>query len=265
MRQLAAAWEAAAAVVTEWAEQTAAVTSEAFHKLANDPAIRAVMESWRTGPVWGRRECECVCARSHPDDMGICDKRAVITRRLPTGLGSQMDVPLCAPCAVAQGVAELPKLPAVPGSRRDSASRSAPRVRRLSVVGEQVPEIRGWLGQKLPPGTDQVEFLPLRGPHAPVTKLQDAGARNGGEHRWMGRDDRLGAGSGQIVKQRSKPKAGGERQRGVGFVHEVEARRQVGRRLRVAAQRHRVTRLAPGAVQGGALVMPNGARCPKYA
>jgi hypothetical protein len=110
LRQLAAAWEAATAVVTEWAEQTAAVTSEAFHKLSSDPAIRAVLESWRTTLVWGQRDCKCVCARSHPDDMGICDKRAVITRRLPTDLGGEVYVPLCAPCAVAQGVAEMPRL-----------------------------------------------------------------------------------------------------------------------------------------------------------
>ena len=110
LRQLAAAWEAATAVVTEWAEQTAAVTSEAFHKLSSDPAIRAVLESWRITLVWGQRDCKCVCARSHPDDMGICDKRAVITRRLPTDLGGEVDVPLCAPCAVAQGVAEMPRL-----------------------------------------------------------------------------------------------------------------------------------------------------------
>ena len=116
LRQLAAAWEAATAVVTEWAEQTAAVTSEAFHKLSSDPAIRAVLESWRTTLVWGQRDCKCVCARSHPDDMGICDKRAVITRRLPTDLGGEVDVPLCAPCAVAQGVAEMPRLSCMMGT-----------------------------------------------------------------------------------------------------------------------------------------------------
>lgn len=110
LRQFAAAWEAAAAVVTEWAEQTATVTGEAFHKLTSDPAIRAVLESWRTTLLRGRRECECVCARSHPDDMGICDKSAVITRRLHAALGGDVDVPLCAPCAVAQGVAEMPRL-----------------------------------------------------------------------------------------------------------------------------------------------------------
>lgn len=116
LRQLTAAWEAATAVVTEWAEQTAAITSEAFHKLSSDPAIRAVLESWRTTLVWGHRDCECVCARSHPDDMGICDQRAVITRRLPTDLGGDADVPLCAPCAVAQGVAEMPRLPCMMGT-----------------------------------------------------------------------------------------------------------------------------------------------------
>ena len=108
VRQFVAAWEAATAVVAEWAERTAAVTAEAFHKLTTDPAVRAVVEGWRIAPVWARRVCECSCARSHPDDMGVCDKRAVIVRRLATDTGGGVDVPLCAPCAVAQGVAEMP-------------------------------------------------------------------------------------------------------------------------------------------------------------
>jgi len=33
----------------------------------------------------------------------------VITRRFAAGLGGEVDVPLCAPCAVAQGVAEMPR------------------------------------------------------------------------------------------------------------------------------------------------------------
>ena len=41
-RQLLAAWHAATAVAAEWAERTAAVTAEAFHKLTSDPAVRAV-------------------------------------------------------------------------------------------------------------------------------------------------------------------------------------------------------------------------------
>jgi hypothetical protein len=109
VRQFVAAWEATAAVVAEWAERTAAATSEAFHKLASDPAIRAVLEDWRITFAGARRDCGCSCARSHPDDIGICDKDAVITRRLPTGPAGDMEVPLCAPCAVAQGVAELPR------------------------------------------------------------------------------------------------------------------------------------------------------------
>ncbi len=109
LRQFAAAWEATTAVVAEWAEQTAAVTSEAFHKLTTDPAIRAVLEKWRITVVFTRRDCECPCIRSHPDDVGICDKSAVITRRVTMGPGGDVEVPLCAPCAVAQGVAELPR------------------------------------------------------------------------------------------------------------------------------------------------------------
>ncbi len=108
LQQLAAAWHAAAAVAAEWAERTAAVTAEAFGKLTSDPAIRAVMETWRVAVVWPQRDCECLCAISHPKDVGVCDHRAVITRRIPAERDGGMDVPLCAPCAVAQGVAEMP-------------------------------------------------------------------------------------------------------------------------------------------------------------
>jgi len=107
VRLFTAAWEAATAVATEWAEQTAAVAREALHKLANDPAVRAAWESWRIALVWTRQDCDCVCARSHPDDMGVCDNRAVITRRRADGRNGDVDVALCAPCAVAQGVAEF--------------------------------------------------------------------------------------------------------------------------------------------------------------
>jgi|SRR5208282_2825452 len=108
VRALAAAWEAAASLVAEWAEQTAAVARESFHKLASDPAVRAALESWRIALVWTRQDCGCLCDTAHPDDVGVCDNHAVITRRLATGLDGGVDVPLCAPCAVAQGVAEMP-------------------------------------------------------------------------------------------------------------------------------------------------------------
>ena len=108
LRQLAAAWQAATAVAAEWAERTAAVTAEAFHKLSSDPAVRAVMETWRVTVAWPLSDCECPCAVSHPEDPGVCDHRAVITRRIQADRDGGMDVALCAPCAVAQGVAEMP-------------------------------------------------------------------------------------------------------------------------------------------------------------
>ena len=108
LRQLADAWRAAAAVAAEWAERTSAVTAEAFHKLTSDPAIRAAMETWRAAVVWPLHDCECPCSDAHPDDIGVCDNRAVITRRIPANGENGKDVPLCAPCAVAQGVAEMP-------------------------------------------------------------------------------------------------------------------------------------------------------------
>jgi alpha-ketoglutarate-dependent taurine dioxygenase len=109
VRQFVAAWQAATAVAAEWAERTAAVTAEAFRKLTSDPSVRAVAEAWRTMGVWPQRDCECPCTNAHPEDTGVCDHRAVITRRLPAGRDGAADVPLCAPCAVAQGVAELPR------------------------------------------------------------------------------------------------------------------------------------------------------------
>jgi hypothetical protein len=107
IRQFVAAWQAATTVAAEWAERTAVVTTESFHKLTTDPAVRALLERLRSATAWIPRECECPCADSHPDDLGVCDKRAVITRRLPQGINGLVDVPLCAPCAVAQGVAEM--------------------------------------------------------------------------------------------------------------------------------------------------------------
>jgi len=107
-RQLLAAWQAATAVAAEWAERTAAVTAEAYQKLTRDPAVRAVGEVWRTMVGWPQRACECSCTDSHPNDLGVCDHRAVITRRIPAGRNAGADVPLCAPCAVAQGFAEMP-------------------------------------------------------------------------------------------------------------------------------------------------------------
>jgi hypothetical protein len=99
-RQFAAAWEAAAGALAEWGQKVAAATTEALEKL--DPAVRAGLEAGRAALAGDWRRCRCPCGTAHPDDFGVCDGRPVMTRRSGEG-----DVPLCAPCAVAQGVAEM--------------------------------------------------------------------------------------------------------------------------------------------------------------
>ncbi len=99
-RQLAAAWQAAAAALGEWTQRVTAATTEALDKL--DPAVRAAIEAGRVALVREWRGCQCPCSKAHPADMGVCDGKAVMTRRL-----GDADAQLCAPCAVAQGVAEM--------------------------------------------------------------------------------------------------------------------------------------------------------------
>ena len=101
-RQFAAAWGVATEVLGEWAQRVKAATAEALGKL--DPAVRAAIEAGRAALAGDWRACHCPCGEAHPDDMGVCDGRAVMTRQRG-GVG----VPLCAPCAVAQGVAEMPR------------------------------------------------------------------------------------------------------------------------------------------------------------
>jgi hypothetical protein len=99
-QQFSAAWQAATAAIGAWQKQVAAATNEALTKL--DPAVRAAVEAGRSAFSGDWRKCRCQCGTAHPDDAGVCDGRAVMTRRQGTAA-----VPLCAPCAVAQGVAEM--------------------------------------------------------------------------------------------------------------------------------------------------------------
>ena len=101
-RQLAAAWQAAAEALGEWRDQVSAATAEAVEKL--DPAARAAVDAVRAAFAGNWGACQCLCATAHPADKGVSDGGAILTRRL-----DGVDVPLCAPCAVAQGVAEMPK------------------------------------------------------------------------------------------------------------------------------------------------------------
>jgi hypothetical protein len=100
-RRFAAAWQAATAALGEWREQVTAATAEALDKL--DPAVRAALEAARAALAGNWGACQCPCATAHPQDKDVCDGRALLTRRL-----GETDMPLCAPCAVAQGVAEMP-------------------------------------------------------------------------------------------------------------------------------------------------------------
>ena len=100
-RQFAAAWQAATAALGYWRDQVTAATAEAMDKL--DPAVKAAVQAARAAFAGDWGACKCQCASAHPQDTDVCDHSAVLTRRL-----GQADVPLCAPCAVAQGVAEMP-------------------------------------------------------------------------------------------------------------------------------------------------------------
>jgi hypothetical protein len=100
-QRLAKAWQVAAVALGQWREQVAAATSEAVDKI--DPAARAALDAIRAALAGDWGACQCQCANTHPQDKNVCDHSAVLTRRL-----GDTDVPLCAPCAVAQGVAEMP-------------------------------------------------------------------------------------------------------------------------------------------------------------
>ena len=99
-QQFRAAWQAAADAVNEWTRRVSEATHEAVDKI--EPAVRAVVEAGRSAVTGEWRACHCRCDTAHPDDSGVCDGRAVMTRRV-----GETDVSLCAPCAVAQGVAEM--------------------------------------------------------------------------------------------------------------------------------------------------------------
>jgi hypothetical protein len=83
-----------------------------FQALANDPVVRFAMEHPELFSGEQPQPCHCLCGRSHPADMSVCDMEAVTTRRYVTEAMGTVDVALCAPCAVAQGLTELSGPPA---------------------------------------------------------------------------------------------------------------------------------------------------------
>ncbi len=104
-QRFAAAWQVGTDAVGEWRQRVAEATTEALAKL--DPAVKAAVEAaveaGRAAFTGGwNNACHCPCGTAHPEDRGVCDGHAVLTRRLDAG-----EVALCAPCAVATGVAEM--------------------------------------------------------------------------------------------------------------------------------------------------------------
>jgi hypothetical protein len=100
-QQFTAAWHAATDAMGQWRKQVTAATSEALDKL--DPAVRAALEAARAAVAGNWGACQCPCATAHPQDQNVCDGKAVLSRQR-----GETHMPICAPCAVAQGVAEMP-------------------------------------------------------------------------------------------------------------------------------------------------------------
>jgi hypothetical protein len=69
-----------------------------------DPAVRSALDALRATVTGNWGACQCPCGSAHPQDKDVCDGRAIMTRRL-----NGADLHLCAPCAVAQGFAEMPR------------------------------------------------------------------------------------------------------------------------------------------------------------
>ena len=99
-QQLRSAWQVARDAMSEWSRRVSEATHEALDKI--EPAVRAAAEAGRSAMTGEWRNCRCQCRTAHPADAGVCDGRAVMTRSV-----GGADVSLCAPCAVAQGVAEM--------------------------------------------------------------------------------------------------------------------------------------------------------------
>lgn len=85
---------------------TATPEFRALEELTRDPRVQAAIEEAKRRRDAGEpRACHCWCPRTHPAVVNVCDAhRPVTSRRYVTQALGAVDVPLCAPCALAQGV-----------------------------------------------------------------------------------------------------------------------------------------------------------------
>lgn len=103
VRRLIAGFEAMGCVLVEWANRALPPLIQAFGKLADDPDVALAMA--KAGyRLPERHPCHCLCQKLHPDDVDVCDNEAVTSRHFESARLGPVDVPLCAPCAVAQGL-----------------------------------------------------------------------------------------------------------------------------------------------------------------
>jgi hypothetical protein len=95
-------------VASEWLEQWRPVIN-ALAEFASRPEVRAAVEQAQARRLLREAQpCHCLCGKMHPADKGICCfSDAVTTRRFATAALGPVEVPLCAPCLVAQGFADL--------------------------------------------------------------------------------------------------------------------------------------------------------------
>lgn len=98
--------EYADAVIRGMSEWTAGPQFRALAEIAASPRVQeAVEEAKRRRAAGVPRACHCLCGRSHPAIVNVCDAHQPVTaRRYVTEALGEVDVPLCAPCAAAQGV-----------------------------------------------------------------------------------------------------------------------------------------------------------------
>lgn len=108
LRPLADFADAVIRGMSAWAEQNREPLA-ALAEMCSDPRVQAAVEAERQRRALGLpRACHCLCGRSHPGTVNACEAgRPVIARRYVTEALGAVDVPLCAPCASAQGL-EVP-------------------------------------------------------------------------------------------------------------------------------------------------------------
>lgn len=77
-------------------------------ELSDDAQVRAAVAAREFGKALREyRPCHCLCGHAHPEARGVCAMNAMTSRHYDSPALGPLDVPLCCPCAAAQGI-EVP-------------------------------------------------------------------------------------------------------------------------------------------------------------